>query len=103
MPPPPHNNAGFSASVKRFASLRRRDGDAKGAPPSAFGGVGAGAGAGAGHARGASLDSAAPAPASSTDVAAEPKSTRRASFLRTLRGVAGKVRHPHGHVHEDGQ
>ncbi|KAJ7328350.1 hypothetical protein DFH08DRAFT_1023783 [Mycena albidolilacea] len=99
MPPPPHNNAGFSASVKRFASLRRRDGDAKGAPPSAFGGVSAGAG----HARGASLDSAVPAPASPTNVAAAPKPTRRASFLRTLREVAGKVRHPHGHGHEDGQ
>ncbi|KAF8214847.1 hypothetical protein K438DRAFT_1802244 [Mycena galopus ATCC 62051] len=119
--PAPHSHSSFSASVKRFASMRRRE-KGTSAPPSAFSGAGAGAGVEQeAHVRGASLDSSAPslslaasppvvgANATDTSVSADgtdnrtssPSSkptshSRRSSFLRTLRGeatlIAGKVR-----------
>ncbi|KAJ7827094.1 hypothetical protein B0H13DRAFT_2374010 [Mycena leptocephala] len=96
---PASHEKGFSASMKRFASLRRRGEKGKAAPPSAFGG--------AGHVRGGSLDTATASGADSPDdanphvhfdTATDPrqKPSRRASLLRTLRGeasvLAGRVR-----------
>ncbi|KAJ7827086.1 hypothetical protein B0H13DRAFT_2680511 [Mycena leptocephala] len=97
---PASHEKGFSASVKRFASLRTRRGEkgtgkgaGTGAPPSAFGG--------AGHVRGSSLDTTTASGADSPDdanphVTPTEKLSRRASLLRTLRGeasvLAGRVR-----------
>ncbi|KAF8214850.1 hypothetical protein K438DRAFT_2008965 [Mycena galopus ATCC 62051] len=112
--PAPHSHSSFSASVKRFASMRRRE-KGTSAPPSAFAGAGVEQEA---HVRGASLDSSAPSlslagspsvvgasplSANATDTSVngsdsspKPTHSRRSSFLRTLRGeatlIAGKVR-----------
>ncbi|KAF7362735.1 hypothetical protein MVEN_00622800 [Mycena venus] len=92
----------LGGAVKRFASLRRRDNHKP--APSASGG----------HSRGASLDLSASPPAAtttsssgsptatseSTEVSAS-KPSRRASLMRTLRGVAGRVRARGDHERAD--